>query len=94
MVAKVFHDAENCWIGRPKNPEDCDDATFASQLYTQVQNIAKKNGGSGQLDWSLILNHNPTNCFHPSLKTLQTLQDFKVRVAFCLPLPLSAACSL
>jgi hypothetical protein len=85
-VAKVFHDAENCWIGRPQG---CDDATFASQLYVQVQKIAKENGGSGQLDWSLILNHNPTNRFHPSTKTLQALQDLKVHFASSPSHPLS-----
>eukprot|EP01047_Picozoa_sp_COSAG01_P016823 COSAG01_NODE_873_length_12981_cov_34.559929_4_plen_91_part_00 len=85
-MAKVFHDAENCWIGRPQG---CDDATFASQLYVQVQKIAKENGGSGQLDWSLILNHNPTNRFHPSTKTLQALQDLKVHFASSPSHPLS-----
>lgn len=75
VVTKVFMDAENCWIGPAKS---CDDATFASQLYTQIQDIAKDNGGSGQLDWSLILNHDPSNRWHPSKKTLGALQDKKV----------------
>jgi hypothetical protein len=76
VLVQVFHDAENCWIGRSATGSD--GASFAHALYQQVEGVAREHGGTGKMEWSLFLHHDPKNRWHPDTRSLTALMDLGV----------------
>ncbi len=67
----IFHDAENCPIGRQHSALPCGD--YAYQLHRRLMNLLKQSGGGEQAVWNLFLHPTKANPYHPSPQTLEEL---------------------
>ena len=75
----VFHDAENCYIGKPRGPVD--DGTLAYNIVSAVKGLAKAEGWEGNaedMDWQLFLHHAEQLGAHPTKLTLTELSTLGV----------------
>merc|ERR1719473_1328868 len=74
----VFHDAENCYIGKPR---PVDDGTLAYNIVSAVKDLAKAEGWEGNaedMDWQLFLHHAEHLGAHPTKLTLTELSTLGV----------------
>lgn len=72
----VFHDAENCYLG--KAADGVKDGELAYNYYTAVRDLVVAEGGDGKGIWQLFLHHQEHLYSHPSKLTLQELSSLGV----------------
>ncbi len=72
----VFHDAENCYLG--KAGPGVSDGDLAYNYYSAVRALVAAEGGDGSGTWQLFLHHQEHLHSHPSKLTMQELSSLGI----------------
>ena len=72
----VFHDAENCYLGKAK--AGVSDGDLAFNFHKAVKDMVVKEGGDGSGSWQFFLHHQEHLDNHPSKHTMTGLSDLGV----------------
>ena len=72
----VFHDAENCYLGKAKS--GVSDGHLAFNFHKAVTDMVKKQGGDGSGSWQFFLHHQEHLDNHPSKLTMTELSSLGV----------------
>jgi len=69
----VFHDAENCYLGKAR--AGVSDGELAYNYFKAVRDLVISEGGDGSGTWQLFLHHQEHLGSHPSKRTLMELSS-------------------
>jgi hypothetical protein len=72
----VFHDAENCYLGKAKS--GVSDGDLAYNFHKAVTDMVKEQGGDGRGSWQFFLHHQEHVDTHPSKLTMTELSSLGV----------------